>query len=86
MSRKQQISYITSINEVGAYNVRIGYHAEYREWNGRQVRGVFVEVTHKCGVDRIYADSYAELVDKCQEIEAMRVDYGQVDAQKAMYV
>lgn len=45
----------------------VGYHANYRQWNGEFKRGCYAQVAAPYGgTIRIYASSYAQLLDNVE--------------------
>lgn len=55
-------SAIESKIENGYAETEVGYHAEYRFWNGIEQRGAYAQIAAPYGgTKRIYARSYSEL-------------------------
>lgn len=65
MNKKQIIAKINELIENGYAETHVGYHAEYRIWNGTEQRGCYAQIAAPYGgTVRIYATSYAELLEK----------------------
>lgn len=53
---------VASKIENGYAETHVGYHAEYRFWNGTEQRGAYAQIAAPYGgTIRIYARSYSEL-------------------------
>ena len=63
---KSQIENIIR-NESDYAETHVGYHAEYRQFNGIWVRGAYAQIARPHGgTYRIYAQSYSELLSDVQ--------------------
>ncbi len=68
MNRKQTIAKIEGLIENGYAETHVGYHAEYREWNGCLRRGCYAQIARPYGgTKRLYERSYAELLTSVLE-------------------
>jgi hypothetical protein len=62
MRNKELIAKIEKLIENGYAETRVGYHSEYRMWNGEWRRGAYAQIAAPYnGTRRIYERSYAEL-------------------------
>lgn len=63
MTKQEVIAAIEKLIENGYAETRVGFHAEYRLWNGQYRRGAYAQIAEPYGATtRRYERSYAELL------------------------
>ena len=63
MTKREIIIAILQLIDNGYAETHVGYHAEYREWNGYPHRGAYAQIAAPYGgTKRIYERSYAALL------------------------
>lgn len=68
MNKAQTIAKINELIENGYAETHVGYHAEYRIWNGNERRGCYAQIAAPYGgTVRIYERNYAELLTSVYE-------------------
>lgn len=68
MTSAQAKAKVEELIENGYAETHVGYHSEYRIWNGYQQRGCYAQIAlPHGGTKRIYERSYQELLISVQE-------------------
>lgn len=68
MNNYQRKQHIAKKIQNGFAETHVGFHSEYRMWQGEWVRGAYAQIAAPYGgTTRIYANSYRELLAIIEE-------------------
>jgi hypothetical protein len=83
MSNESLKTKIENLIENGYAETHVGYHSDYREWNGYPRRGAYAQIAKPYGgTKRIYERSYSELyisvLEYVTSLEQDRLNYAKL--------